>query len=302
MIQTAPTKAGSGANIAGPFVNLPPRHLKDYYQLIKHPVGVKAIQKSVQGIKGRDKPTGISHFKSWQQFEDEASYIWRNAREYNEDGSDIYKQASELERWFQQRLGEAKAVVPEPAQSRVKLTMSTKAPEPSKITLHVGPRPSPGGVSVDAEALKRQREMVQAGANGIAALTSAASSVGALPQSATTPMVLSNGAASQLSPPMGNGVKHESKASTSPAPSVIAQGNSVNGTVTAPRTSMPPPAMAPPLPSGSPYPQAGFQTTYHQSMNPIDSRFRLAGKSKSISLILSIASADHCSCHGRAHS
>lgn len=39
----------------------------------------------------------MSLFKSWQAFEDEVSYIWRNAREYNEDGSAISEAAGEIE-------------------------------------------------------------------------------------------------------------------------------------------------------------------------------------------------------------
>ena len=80
-----------------PFLNLPSRDLRDYYRVIKHPVCLKSVQKLVRGIKGRDKPTGVSVFKSWQSFEDEMSYIWRNARLYNEDGSSIFEAAAELE-------------------------------------------------------------------------------------------------------------------------------------------------------------------------------------------------------------
>jgi hypothetical protein len=28
-------------------------------------------------------------YPTWQSFEEEVSYVWRNAREYNEDDSDI---------------------------------------------------------------------------------------------------------------------------------------------------------------------------------------------------------------------
>ena len=51
----------------------------------------------VRGIRGREKPTGVTVLKSWQAFEDEVSYIWNNAREYNEDGSEISNWASQLE-------------------------------------------------------------------------------------------------------------------------------------------------------------------------------------------------------------
>ena len=83
--------------ISGPFLNLPSRELRDYYQTIKHPQCLKGIQKQVRGIKGRDKPTGTSLFKSWQAFEDEVNNIWNNARLYNEDGSPIFELANEME-------------------------------------------------------------------------------------------------------------------------------------------------------------------------------------------------------------
>ena len=51
----------------------------------------------MRGIKGRDKPTGVSLFKSWQSFEDEVNHIWNNARLYNEDGSPIFELANEIE-------------------------------------------------------------------------------------------------------------------------------------------------------------------------------------------------------------
>ena len=90
-------KNEEGEIISGPFLNLPSRELRDYYQVIKHPVCLKSIQKLVRGIKGRDKPTGVSFFKSWAAFEEEMSYIWINARTYNQDGSEIFELASEFE-------------------------------------------------------------------------------------------------------------------------------------------------------------------------------------------------------------
>lgn len=48
-------------------------------------------------MKGREKPTGQTLLKSWQAFEQENSYIWNNAREYNEDESEISELASILE-------------------------------------------------------------------------------------------------------------------------------------------------------------------------------------------------------------
>lgn len=91
-----------GHSISAPFINLPPRDLRSYYQVIKHPVSLKSLQKAIRGIKGRDKPIDGSFFKCWQAFEDEVGYIWNNAREYNEDGSEIYLLAGQLEVKFYQ--------------------------------------------------------------------------------------------------------------------------------------------------------------------------------------------------------
>jgi hypothetical protein len=65
--------------------------------VIKHPVCLKSVQKGIRGIRGRDKPIEGSFFRSWQAFEEEVSYIWNNARQYNEDGSEIYLLAGKLE-------------------------------------------------------------------------------------------------------------------------------------------------------------------------------------------------------------
>ena len=91
------TPFSQGLQIFLPFQNLPSRSLKDYYQLIKDPMSLAAIQKKVRGVVGREAPTGHTLFKSWDAFEEAFSLIWKNARIYNEDGSDIYNLSLELE-------------------------------------------------------------------------------------------------------------------------------------------------------------------------------------------------------------
>jgi hypothetical protein len=86
-----------GLQIFLPFLNLPSRSLKDYYQVIKDPMSLAAIQKKVRGVVGREAPTGNTLLKSWDAFEQTFSLIWTNARIYNEDGSDIYTLSQELE-------------------------------------------------------------------------------------------------------------------------------------------------------------------------------------------------------------
>lgn len=127
------------------------------------------MQKLVNGITGRDRNTGKTVFKSWQSFEEEVSYIWNNARLYNEDRSLISQTATVLEKYFLKRLAEAKRVVDEPPQPKVKLKMSapTSTDQSSKVLLRLGAtKPgSTSGVAVDSEALKRQQQLVAAGSS-----------------------------------------------------------------------------------------------------------------------------------------
>lgn len=80
-----------------PFLNLPPRSLKDYYQVIKEPLSLRKLQKLVKGIHGRGEKSGVSDYKTWAAFEEASSLLWQNAYYYNEDGSEIANMAKELE-------------------------------------------------------------------------------------------------------------------------------------------------------------------------------------------------------------
>lgn len=85
------------------FVNLPPRSYKDYFAVITSPLSLKGLQKLVKGIHGRQAATGVSDFKNWAAFEEKAALLWRNAHFYNEEGSDIYELATELQVWQSRR-------------------------------------------------------------------------------------------------------------------------------------------------------------------------------------------------------
>ncbi|KAF2218059.1 hypothetical protein CERZMDRAFT_20712, partial [Cercospora zeae-maydis SCOH1-5] len=210
-----------GLEIFTPFVFLPSRSLTDYYRVIKHPVSLKGVQKRVRGVHGRDAPTGISDFKTWDAFEQEISWIWRNARDYNEDGSDMYALAGDLEAHFKSRLAEAKELVKEPQSTRIKLG----GPQPqtkSGVTLNLSQhRPSPGpSISVDSDALARQRHMVQAGVNGShdPRATSGVNGIGR-PNSAGPTRPPSSG---QTGASPSQSVKNEKVPSQSPAPHAVA--------------------------------------------------------------------------------
>jgi hypothetical protein len=65
--------------------------------MIPNPISLVELQKKVKGVKGKkDVPRG-SEFKTWGAFEDEASYLWKNAWHYNEDESEISELAKTLQ-------------------------------------------------------------------------------------------------------------------------------------------------------------------------------------------------------------
>jgi hypothetical protein len=64
--------------------------------VIQEPLSLKGLQKLVKGIHGRQPATGTSDFKGWAAFEDKASLLWTNAHYYNEEGSAVHEQATEL--------------------------------------------------------------------------------------------------------------------------------------------------------------------------------------------------------------
>ncbi|KAH7563807.1 hypothetical protein BM1_00854 [Bipolaris maydis] len=278
-----------GLQIFVPFQNLPSRSLKDYYQLIKDPMSLSAIQKKVRGVIGREAPTGHTLFKSWDAFESAFSLIWKNARIYNEDGSDIYNLSLELEEIFYKKLEEAKSKVNEPTQPKLKLNMSTASAAP-KQQLKLKLKPSPGsepntpsardsatpGVIVDNDALLRQQRHVlnsmgnqsSRAASGEAATPGASANPSSGPKGGTStsaPLSAAQGKAGG-SPPAANGVKQDVQ---SPALSAIRPAS------TAPDSSRlsvpvqtPHPHMAPPhmsrTASGSPHPNGlGLQNGHY---------------------------------------
>ncbi|KAJ5986834.1 hypothetical protein N7451_011199 [Penicillium sp. IBT 35674x] len=174
-------KDSDGEEVAYPFIGKPDRNMyRDYYEVIHHPVSLRSIQKKVRGTDGRKKGTKMTAFPTWLSFEEEVSYLWRNAREYNEDGSEISVLAGVLEDYFQHRVAEAKKLVPDPIQvdghpelPRIKLKMASNNPElgAQRLTLKMArqtPEPprddkTPSGVTVDSDSLKRQQELVRTG-------------------------------------------------------------------------------------------------------------------------------------------
>ncbi|KAI1288923.1 Bromodomain-containing protein [Xylaria venustula] len=149
-----------------PFIYLPARTLRDYYEVITEPLSLKGLQKQVRGQHGRGEATYVSTFKGWAAFEDQASLIWKNAYHYNEDGSEIFTMAQELEETFHELLKEAKANVPEPPQPKIKLKLppAVETPgHPKKITIHVGGKNSATGSPAPATGQSGESEATRNG-------------------------------------------------------------------------------------------------------------------------------------------
>ncbi|KAF1832969.1 Bromodomain-containing protein [Decorospora gaudefroyi] len=275
-----------GLQIFVPFLNLPTRSLRDYYQLIKDPMSLAAIQKKVRGVIGREAPTGHTLFKSWDAFENTFSLIWTNARIYNEDGSDIYNLSLELEEIFHKKLREAKAKVNEPPQPKLKLNMSTAAPAPKqqlKIKLsRQSPASDPNtpgarssgtpGVIVDSDALLRQqRHVLDSMGSGNRSSRPPSSGPATTPAAPTNPFTGPKGGAATIaplsavpsgtagSPPAVNGVKQDVQ---SPALSAIrpastapdSHASRLSVPAQTPLSSMAPPQTMSRPASGSPHP------------------------------------------------
>lgn len=87
-----------GREVGGPFLYKPDKSLyKEYYEIIQHPVSLRSILKQVRGIEGRKPHSHKTAFPTWQLFADEMEYIWRNAREFNEEDSEIVDLVNILE-------------------------------------------------------------------------------------------------------------------------------------------------------------------------------------------------------------
>ncbi|KAF2857305.1 Bromodomain-containing protein [Piedraia hortae CBS 480.64] len=147
-----------GLMIYDPFVSLPSRRLEDYYRIIKNPVSLKSLLNKCKGQRGRAGSTGVSDFKTWDEFETAVSGIWKNAQEYNEDGSDLFLLANEFKDHFYELLEQAKGKVEGPStSSRIKI-----APPKPKVVLNAS---QPQTAVGDSGAGQQQTRAASLGVN-----------------------------------------------------------------------------------------------------------------------------------------
>ncbi|KAE8451051.1 hypothetical protein EG329_004723 [Mollisiaceae sp. DMI_Dod_QoI] len=285
-----------------PFLVLPSRtDYKDYYKVIKNPVSLKTFQKRVKGVQGRNTSIGVSDFKSWAIFEEEASVIWKNAYRYNEDGSSIFALAQELEKTFKKILQEAKAVVHEPAGTKIKLKLNDSAPK-EKIMLKFGSKSSPA--ASPAPQLAPQAN----GSTGGVAATNGASRRNPFGGSSTTPAPSldqlerarsASGSAPSPTPSGSALVKNEEGARNSPAIAAAYNYRGSSQAISTPGLSgsgMPPPS-TPGLPNT--FNLGGYAQSFnhHAQQSSVNSGFeamwRAPGKDASDAMISNLSLATH---------
>ncbi|KAG4034756.1 hypothetical protein MFRU_002g01080 [Monilinia fructicola] len=283
-----------------PFVALPPRSLKDYYHVIPNPHCLKDLQKRVKGTYGGRNATGVSDFKSWAALEEDASLIWKNAYHYNEDGSEIFVLAKDLENFFKKEVEEARKAAPEPVTPKIKLNVKGSEPTP-KITLRVGV--GSGGRAADSPA------PLTSGSNGTA--TSGTSSNGEARRnpfggshSTATPAPnlgqlerarsMSNSAASP-SPSAAVPVKSEDALRKSPTASGQTAQRPLGQAVSTPTSSTMLPPHTPSAANNNTYNQGGYAQSFnHQPANlGLESKFRAPGKDASHAMITNLSIATH---------
>ncbi|KAL9110060.1 MAG: hypothetical protein Q9227_005399 [Pyrenula ochraceoflavens] len=267
----------NGDEIALNFLDLPnKRQYPEYYDQISHPVSLRGIQKKVQGK---------TQYQTWEDFKKEMSYIWENAKLYNQDESIIFQEAEKIEKFFDRRYTEARIHVKDGAEGT-----DSGAP---KLKISFKPHASTStGVSVDNEALRRQQDLVKAGTSKKPFTSSSSSNTpNGVPnltrmESQSTPSI-----STASSAPVST-VKVEPKAGPSPLPASASMA-------TQPRPSPQPPTQVPALnnvtmpPPKMPTPQPYSRPIPPPPTSAIDSKFRKQGKGLNDALISNVRVSTH---------
>ncbi|KIW97618.1 uncharacterized protein Z519_01202 [Cladophialophora bantiana CBS 173.52] len=117
----------------------------DYYKWIKKPTSISDVRALVEKDAIQD----------WDALAKEVRLIWDNAKDYNQEESDIYLMAEKLEAWSESKMQSLGA------QPRRNLKLSLSQPKPKALRLTMGsstPTRSLVGGTIDSESLRRQKE------------------------------------------------------------------------------------------------------------------------------------------------
>ncbi|XP_068170705.1 polybromo 1, like isoform X2 [Antennarius striatus] len=121
----------SGRLVSELFQKLPSKvHYPDYYAIIKEPIDLRTIAQRIQ----------IGHYKSVSAMAKDIDLMAKNAKTYNEPGSQVFKDANTIKKVFIQRKTELEHAEPIKSSTRIRNRRSGQGDRLSGVTvpLHYG--------------------------------------------------------------------------------------------------------------------------------------------------------------------
>ncbi|TRY65039.1 hypothetical protein DNTS_018546, partial [Danionella cerebrum] len=116
----------SGRVLSELFQKLPSKlHYPDYYAVIKEPIDLRSVAQKIQG----------GHYKSITAMAKDVDLLVRNAKTYNEPGSQVFKDANTLKKVFYQRKTEIEQAEPTKSSLRIRNRRSAQGDRLSAITM-----------------------------------------------------------------------------------------------------------------------------------------------------------------------
>ncbi|XP_015202663.1 protein polybromo-1 isoform X3 [Lepisosteus oculatus] len=116
----------SGRLISELFQKLPSKvHYPDYYAIIKEPIDLKTIAQRIQ----------MGHYKSVTAMAKDIDLLTKNAKTYNEPGSQVFKDANNIKKLFIQKKAELEHAEPTKSSIRIRNRRSAQGDRLSAITM-----------------------------------------------------------------------------------------------------------------------------------------------------------------------
>ncbi|XP_030633030.1 polybromo 1, like [Chanos chanos] len=115
----------SGRLVSELFQKLPSKlHYPDYYAIIKEPIDLRTIAQRIQ----------MGHYKSINAMAKDVELLTKNAKTYNEPGSQVFKDANTIKKVFMQRKTEIDQAEPTKSSLRIRNRRSAQGDRLSAIT------------------------------------------------------------------------------------------------------------------------------------------------------------------------
>uniref|UniRef100_A0A673GXQ1 Protein polybromo-1 n=1 Tax=Sinocyclocheilus rhinocerous TaxID=307959 RepID=A0A673GXQ1_9TELE len=116
----------SGRLVSELFQKLPSKlHYPDYYAVIKEPIDLRTVAQRVQA----------GHYKSISAMAKDVDILTKNAKTYNEPGSQVFKDANTIKKVFAQRRTEIEQAEPTKSSLRIRNRRSAQGDRLSAITM-----------------------------------------------------------------------------------------------------------------------------------------------------------------------